>query len=272
LLVDEDEIQFPGRDGEHVASAGTAEDCRLCTPNWRGRYSRSDTIWRYRQNIVHHGQECGLSSVTHKDLPHPLFKSAKASLIHHLAGYRVHNIILGDGGFSTVYLASYNECQVAIKTVSPAPYNQVRATTSKLGEVAAMKRVSHRNVQAVLDTFKTKTSKGETIDAVVLELVTGGDVFSYVARFGSLTESEVRFFTYQVLLGLQALHEAGLAHRGRSAARSYCAKARHQAREPPSLHHVLLSPYRHRRSRRCCGRHLDATSRPIGPQDLQARL
>lgn len=176
--------------------------------------SRPGTVWKYRQNIVHHGQEHGLRSSGSDSVHFPLFRSAKSSLSKVLAGYRVRNIILGAGGFSTVYLATYQECQVAIKTVHPAPFDQLRAMTTKLGEVAAMKRIRHSNVQAVLDTFQTRTAPGEMIDAVVLELVTGGDMYSYIQRFGTLMEREVQFFAYQLLHGLSALHEAGIAHRG----------------------------------------------------------
>lgn len=163
---------------------------------------------------MHHGQESGLRSSGPDGVHFPLFRSAKSSLSKVLAGYRVRNIILGAGGFSTVYLATYQECQVAIKTVHPAPFDQIRAMTTKLGEVAAMKRIRHSNVQAVLDTFQTRTAPGEMIDAVVLELVTGGDMYSYIQRFGTLMEREVQFFAYQLLHGLSALHEAGIAHRG----------------------------------------------------------
>jgi serine/threonine protein kinase len=181
----------------------------------RMQHQLTAVIWKYRQNTVHHGQEQGSQAIKPKEVPHPLFRSAKPSLTLKLSGYVVRNIILGYGTFGTVYLATRGTCQVAVKTVHRAASNGDRMPmSSKMGEMVAMKRISHPNVQAILDTIRSETFRAEVIDAVVLELVTGGDLFSYVGRFGGLLEREVQFFAYQLMLGLQVLHRAGIAHRG----------------------------------------------------------
>lgn len=47
-----------------------------------------------------------------------------------------------------------------------------------------------------------------------LPLVTGGDLFSYLEKHGSLTEDETKFAALQLIKAVDFLHQAGIAHRG----------------------------------------------------------
>jgi pheromone a factor receptor len=49
---------------------------------------------------------------------------------------------------------------------------------------------------------------------IIQELVTGGDLYSYIERKGgSLDDADASVIVFQVLKGLEYLHGRGIAHR-----------------------------------------------------------
>lgn len=50
---------------------------------------------------------------------------------------------------------------------------------------------------------------------LVLELVTGGDLFSYYEKSDGLGEDEMRWFAWQMVKALDYLHGQKVAHRGK---------------------------------------------------------
>ncbi|GAA6007611.1 hypothetical protein JCM10207_006404 [Rhodosporidiobolus poonsookiae] len=124
--------------------------------------------------------------------------------------YLISPRTLGSGAFSQVFLALNTRSlkQVACKTLQ-----RVRVKGDRLKaiqrEVDVLRRVEHPNINKIEDVVIDK-------DAVhiFLQLVSGGDLFSYLVKKVRLDAPEAKFVLYQLLLGLQYLHEtAQIAHR-----------------------------------------------------------
>ena len=73
---------------------------------------------------------------------------------------------------------------------------------------AALKRIQHPHVVRLLDVFTT--DKTETI---VLECLSGGELFDYLVQRQRLGEKEARKFVRQILSALQHCHGLGVIHR-----------------------------------------------------------
>ncbi|KAG8786632.1 Meiosis-specific serine/threonine-protein kinase mek1 [Serendipita sp. 397] len=114
---------------------------------------------------------------------------------------------LGSGAYSSVNLAIDREAkrQVACKTI-------IRRTQADiddvLKEVELLRKLRHPNINAVYGF----DSSGDNLH-IFLELATGGDLFSYMAKYGSLGEGESRYIAFQLMKGLQYIHRLLISHR-----------------------------------------------------------
>jgi serine/threonine protein kinase len=121
---------------------------------------------------------------------------------------------LGYGGFGVVHLGRHTPTStlVAIKTISTA-HESTDVTEGRNREIDVLNRIpSHPCINQLLSVL----NKGETVH-LVLELVTGGDLFGYVCKHvqdGGLIESEVKWLAYQMVQGVSWLHKHGVVHRG----------------------------------------------------------
>ena len=174
-------------------------------------------MFEYRHNYVCHGPE-DLSQDGNR--PSSLFPSSDYTLSRPVGKYEVYNIISGSGTFGSIYLATYNSVQVAVKVTHKFRSPDRKSLSSKACEIELMKTINHRNVQGLLDMLEVTNSDEFTCQMSVLELVTGGDLYSYLDKYCSLSEREVQFFGWQLLKGLEYLHDRHIAHRGQWA-RSY---------------------------------------------------
>ncbi|XP_061917131.1 death-associated protein kinase 2 isoform X2 [Entelurus aequoreus] len=74
-------------------------------------------------------------------------------------------------------------------------------------EVDILKQVQHANVVALHDVYENRTDV-----VLILELVSGGELFDFLARKESLCEEEATQFIKQILDGVQYLHSKRIAH------------------------------------------------------------
>lgn len=127
--------------------------------------------------------------------------------IKSVGSYTITNRKLGSGAYSSVLLAIDRSArrQAACKTI-------VRKTQADIAdvlrEVQLLQKLNHPNINAIFD-FETS---GEHL-YIFLELATGGDLFSYMAKNGTLCEGEAKFISYQLMQGLVYIHSKGMAHR-----------------------------------------------------------
>jgi len=75
-------------------------------------------------------------------------------------------------------------------------------------EIDIMKRVDHPNVLKLKEVFETD----DTI-ALVMELVTGGELFYKIVEKGSYSEKDAANIVAQMINGVDYLHDKGIAHR-----------------------------------------------------------
>lgn len=131
-----------------------------------------------------------------------------------------YNLIkkVGSGGTSSVYIG-YDKTDEektirAIKLINP------KKQDSKFfrNEVDMLKKVSHENVVKIIEggegTFKKSDGRSKFVNYIVLEYIKNGELFDFIffpqKGFG---EDYGRVLFLAILEGLEACHQAGIAHR-----------------------------------------------------------
>ena len=61
--------------------------------------------------------------------------------------------------------------------------------------------------------WKKKNGKEKPVAYIAQEAVLGGELFEYVLNTGSFSEPICRYYTKQILMGLNYLHCKGFSHR-----------------------------------------------------------
>lgn len=74
-------------------------------------------------------------------------------------------------------------------------------------EVSILREIRHPNIITLHDVFENKTDV-----VLILELVSGGELFDFLAEKESLTEDEATQFLKQILDGVDYLHSKRIAH------------------------------------------------------------
>lgn len=113
---------------------------------------------------------------------------------------------LGSGAFSRVVLGTCKTTnqEYAIKIVDK---NETDAK-DMYKELFIMSQLNHPNIVNYTETFVREDGF-----YVVLELITGGELFDRIIELQRYTEKDATRVLTQALLGLNAMHEKGFAHR-----------------------------------------------------------
>lgn len=123
-----------------------------------------------------------------------------------LAEYAVGRA-LGEGNFAVVKLATHRASsrRVALKLI-----DRVRSDEAAVErEVGVLQRVGqHRHICSLIDSFELTRSW-----AMVLELVSGGEVFDRLCAAGPYAESDAAQTIRQIAEALAHVHALGVAHR-----------------------------------------------------------
>jgi len=117
---------------------------------------------------------------------------------------------LGKGGFSVVRKAinrSTNQA-VAIKFIDKKMIGNKEELELIGREIDIMRTVRHRNVLCLIERFETPERL-----ALVMELVTGGELFYKIVDNGSYSENDAKKIVRQLVEGVDYLHNMGIAHR-----------------------------------------------------------
>lgn len=117
---------------------------------------------------------------------------------------------IGSGTFGAVHYAVdlATGGASAIKILDRAKITKAGMARQLRTEINAMRLLRHHNVVRLHDVMVSNTKV-----FMVLELVSGGDLFSYICTHGRLSESVARLFFQQLINGLSCIHEQGIAHR-----------------------------------------------------------
>jgi len=116
---------------------------------------------------------------------------------------------IGRGGFSIVYNGTSKATgkKVAIKVIDKKKQDGEQLVLLQR-EIDIMKRLKHPNIVALYDVFDDPTHI-----SLVLEYVSGGELYDEIVKRGSFTESDACTVLRQVLSATEYLHENGIAHR-----------------------------------------------------------
>nr|XP_043611373.1 CBL-interacting serine/threonine-protein kinase 7-like [Erigeron canadensis] len=118
--------------------------------------------------------------------------------------------LLGRGSFAKVYhgRSLIDESSVAVKVIEKPVIANPSMEQLLVREVAAMRRLDHPNILKLHEVMATKTKI-----YLVMELATGGELFTQLARRGRMKENTARRYFQQIVSTLYFCHQNGVAHR-----------------------------------------------------------
>jgi calcium/calmodulin-dependent protein kinase I len=116
---------------------------------------------------------------------------------------------LGRGAFSIVYLTTQRASgvQYAVKVINKKDLGKDYEKNLKM-EVDILKKVNHPNIIALKELFDTPDKL-----YLIMELVTGGELFDKIVEKGSYTESEAGQLVRKIVSAVDYLHNLGIVHR-----------------------------------------------------------
>eukprot|EP01064_Diplonema_japonicum_P006276 TRINITY_DN1418_c3_g1_i1.p1 TRINITY_DN1418_c3_g1~~TRINITY_DN1418_c3_g1_i1.p1 ORF type:complete len:428 (+),score=73.79 TRINITY_DN1418_c3_g1_i1:72-1355(+) len=126
-----------------------------------------------------------------------------------VGGYEVGKT-LGKGTFSKVKLGTdiKTGAEVAVKVIHKERMAQEDLEEQVLREISVTKLLRHDNIVKVLEVFQTQKYL-----FLVMELVTGGMMYTKLLHAGRFREDESRKYFHQLVLGVKYCHNQGIAHR-----------------------------------------------------------
>uniref|UniRef100_A0A5B6Z1B9 non-specific serine/threonine protein kinase n=1 Tax=Davidia involucrata TaxID=16924 RepID=A0A5B6Z1B9_DAVIN len=117
---------------------------------------------------------------------------------------------LGEGTFAKVKFARNVETgeNVAIKILDKGKVLKHKMFGQIKREISTMKLIRHPNIIRMCEVMASKTKI-----YIVLEFVTGGELFDKIARKGRLKEDEARKYFQQLINAVDYCHSRGVFHR-----------------------------------------------------------
>ena len=109
--------------------------------------------------------------------------------------------------------------QYALKIFDKAnPRFNERAFRRLREEVAVTTQLEHENVVRYLEFVEDATlikpdGRESRVHYIVEEMITGGELFDYIANSGPLTDKMTRHYFKQMLNGIHYIHSKGFSHR-----------------------------------------------------------
>ncbi|XP_043679480.1 calcium/calmodulin-dependent protein kinase type 1-like isoform X2 [Vespula pensylvanica] len=117
--------------------------------------------------------------------------------------------LLGTGAFSEVRLAESKEKPGQMFAVKIIDKKALKGKEDSLeNEIKVLRRLTHPNIVQLLETYEDKLKV-----YLVMELVTGGELFDRIVEKGSYTEKDASGLIRQVLEAVDYMHEQGVVHR-----------------------------------------------------------
>lgn len=98
--------------------------------------------------------------------------------------------------------------QVAVKVMDKSDIKAQEMTMNVRREIAIMKALKHKNIVNLRHVLTSATKL-----YVVMDLVTGGELFTKILNEGKLPEGVARRFFQQLIDGVDYCHRRGVCHR-----------------------------------------------------------
>jgi tRNA A-37 threonylcarbamoyl transferase component Bud32 len=128
---------------------------------------------------------------------------------------------LGRGGFSIVKKGKNKRTgdEVAIKCINKKNLkkDELQLLTR---EISIMQKLRHKSIIQLIDIFETPNEL-----FLVLELVSGGELFDQIVERGNYSENDAANLIRQVLEGIDYMHKHGVVHRDLKPENLLCASA-----------------------------------------------
>jgi calcium/calmodulin-dependent protein kinase I len=117
--------------------------------------------------------------------------------------------VLGTGAFSQVKLAESKDRPGSLYAIKVIDKKALKGKEDSLeNEIKVLRRLDHPNVVKLLEAYESKLSV-----YLVMELVTGGELFDRIVEKGSYTEKDAAGLIRQVLDAVAYMHREGVVHR-----------------------------------------------------------
>jgi len=117
--------------------------------------------------------------------------------------------VLGTGAFSQVRLAESKEEPGKMYAIKIIDKKALKGKEDSLeNEIRVLRRLVHPNIVQLLEVYEDKTKV-----YLVMELVTGGELFDRIVEKGSYTEKDAADLIKQVLSAVAYMHDEGVVHR-----------------------------------------------------------
>lgn len=97
---------------------------------------------------------------------------------------------------------------VAIKILDKEKIQKQNMGNQIKKEISIMKMVKHKYIVGMVEVLASKTKI-----FIVLELITGGELFDKIVQVGKLSEEQARFYFQQLVEGVEYCHKLGICHR-----------------------------------------------------------
>ncbi|KAI3917011.1 hypothetical protein MKX01_003460 [Papaver californicum] len=117
---------------------------------------------------------------------------------------------IGEGTFAKVKFAKNSETgePVAIKILDKEKVLKHKMSEQIRREIATMKLIQHPNVVRLFEVMGSKTKI-----FIVLEFITGGELFDKIVNHGRMVEDEARRYFQQLINAVDYCHSRGVYHR-----------------------------------------------------------
>jgi len=114
--------------------------------------------------------------------------------------------LIGSGNFSKVHLGIEKKTgtRYAIKIID----KKLVETTRLENEIQILKKVDHKNIILLKEVFESSSKL-----YLVMELVTGGELFNKIVEIGAYSEQIAKDLVRQIIHGVKYLHSLNIAHR-----------------------------------------------------------
>ena len=117
---------------------------------------------------------------------------------------------IGKGTFGKVKLGIHKTTgeKVAIKILEKSKITSKDDMERINREITILRNFSHLNVIKINDIFETKDNY-----YILMEYCEKGELFNYIVEKQRLSEEEASYFYYQLINGLEYIHEHNVVHR-----------------------------------------------------------
>lgn len=118
--------------------------------------------------------------------------------------------VLGTGAFSQVVLGESKKSPGQLYAIKCIDKKALKGKEDSLdNEIKVLRKLRHENIVQLVETFEDKFKV-----YLVMELVTGGELFDRIVEKGSYTEKDASALIKQILEAVDYMHTEGVVHRG----------------------------------------------------------